>query len=70
MYLVLSAFTSRPISLLAITKDCVFTYSMYTSAKYISIIGMIPNNVNMKINIYFSDFCSAGSSLQFVTTDS
>jgi hypothetical protein len=31
---------------------------------------MIPNNMNKKINITFSDFCSAGSSLQFVTTDS
>jgi len=31
---------------------------------------MIPNNMNKKINVPFSDFCSAGSSLQFVTTDS
>ena len=30
---------------------------------------MIPNNMNKKINIPVSDFCSAGSSLQFVTTD-
>ena len=34
----------------------------------ISIISMIPNNMNKKINIFFSNFCSAGSSLQFVTT--
>jgi hypothetical protein len=31
---------------------------------------MIPNNMKKKINVPFSDFCSAGSSLQFVTTDS
>jgi len=42
---------------------------MYASAQYISIISMIHNNMNKKINIPFSDFCSAGSSLQFVTTD-
>jgi hypothetical protein len=39
-------------------------------AQYINIISMIPNNINKKINVsFFSDFCSAGSSLQFVTTD-
>ena len=48
---------------------CVFLYSMYTSAQYINIISMIPNYMNKKINIHFSDFCSAGSSLHFVTTD-
>jgi len=42
---------------------------MYASAQYISIINMIPNNKNKKINIHFSDFCSAGNPLQFVTTD-
>jgi len=43
---------------------------MYASAQYINIISMIPNNMNKKINLPFSDFCSAGSSLQFVMTDS
>jgi hypothetical protein len=43
---------------------------MYASAHYINIISIIPNNTNKKINIHFSDFCSAGSSLQFMTTDS
>ena len=31
---------------------------------------LTPNNMNKKINLHFSDFCSAGNSLQFVTTDS
>ena len=54
MYLVLSAFTYRSISLLAITKACVFfLYSMYASAQYINIISMIPNNMNKKFNIIF-----------------
>ena len=35
----------------------------------ISIMSMIPNNMNKKINIFFSNFCSAGSLLQFVTID-
>jgi hypothetical protein len=35
MYLVLKAFTSCPVSLLATTKACVFFYSMYASAQYI-----------------------------------
>ena len=30
---------------------------------------LIPSNINNKINIPFSDLCSAGSSLQFLTTD-
>ena len=43
---------------------------MYASGRYINIISLIPNNINKKINISLSDFCPAGSSLQFVTTDS
>ena len=31
---------------------------------------MIPNNINNKISVAFSDFCSAGSSFQTVTTAS
>jgi hypothetical protein len=49
---------------------CVFLYSIYASVQYITIIIMIPNNMNKKNNVPFSDFCSAGSSIQFVTTDS
>jgi hypothetical protein len=41
----------------------------FSSAQHINIINMIPNNMNRKINIPFSDFYSAGSSLQFVTTN-
>jgi len=71
MYLVFSAFTSRPISPLAATKASVFSlYSMYASAQYVNIISVIPNNMNKKINMPFSNFCSAGSTIQFVTNDS
>jgi len=40
MYLVLSAFHSGPISLLATTTASVFLYSMYTSVQHINIISI------------------------------
>ena len=42
VYLHFSAFTSRPVSLLATTKASVFFFiqSMYASAQYINIISM------------------------------
>ena len=39
MYIVLSAFTSSPISLLDTTKVSVFLYSMYASSQHINIIS-------------------------------
>ena len=70
VYLVLSALISSLIPLLATTKASVCFYSMYASAQFIDTISMIPNNINKKINIHFTDFSSAGHSLQLVTTDS
>ena len=43
---------------------------MYTYAQYINTISMIPDDINKKINVPFSDFCSAAGSLQFVMIDS
>jgi hypothetical protein len=44
MYLVFSAFTSRPISLLATTKASTFFYTMYASTQYINIISINQDN--------------------------
>ena len=44
MYLVLSAFMSTPISLLATTQAAVSPYSMHTSPQYINVI-----NINQKL---------------------
>ena len=41
MYIVLSALTSSPISLVAATKaSSIFLYSMHASCKYINIVGL------------------------------
>jgi len=39
MYLVLSKFTTSPITMLLTTKASVFFYSMYTSSQYINIFS-------------------------------
>ena len=53
MYLVLSAFTSSPISFVATTRDPVFLYRTHASSQYINIISI---NQKLICTIYFKPF--------------